>query len=279
MCCIAIDIGNSYTKFAFFFHNQIFDTFRIKSSYHSPDARKKAILASSVLKWLEKVLFKIQKNTQTRIHHSQIIVCCSSVVPEENLFWKNFWKNIKIKNIHFISARQKKISHFFQKYRGKNTLGADRVSNVLSACHYYSPNTIVIDIGTAITFCIIKEGIYIGGYIFPGPGIALESLQEKTSLLPLVELHNMESRSSLPLQIGTNTKTSIQLGVSYGYQGAIEKMIECCKKQFHGSTDKNVTTILAGGNQALKLPLEKQIDVIDENLTVKGIFVYYSHYC
>ncbi|MCB0412650.1 MAG: type III pantothenate kinase, partial [Bdellovibrionales bacterium] len=56
------------------------------------------------------------------------------------------------------------------KYRNPVEVGADRIANSIAATYLYpNKNIIVIDFGTATTFCAINaEKEYLGGVIIPG---------------------------------------------------------------------------------------------------------------
>lgn len=73
---------------------------------------------------------------------------------------------------------------------------------------------IILDFGTATTFCVVNEkGEYLGGAIAPGVGISLNALIEKTAQLPKVEMIVPDR------VIGRNTINAIQSGLLYGYCG------------------------------------------------------------
>ena len=68
-------------------------------------------------------------------------------------------------------------------------IGSDRIVNAVAAHHKYKNPLIVIDFGTATTFCAITEdGDYLGGTIAPGIKISAKALFEQTAKLPHVDL-------------------------------------------------------------------------------------------
>ncbi len=73
---------------------------------------------------------------------------------------------------------------------------------------------IVVDFGTATTFCAVSEdgGEYVGGVICPGIMISSEALFAHAARLPRVELVRP------PAVIGRNTVRSMQAGLVYGGQ-------------------------------------------------------------
>ena len=68
-------------------------------------------------------------------------------------------------------------------------VGADRLVNAVAAVKKYPTPLIIVDFGTATTFCAInKDKEYLGGVILPGVKISLNALVEKTAKLPRIEI-------------------------------------------------------------------------------------------
>jgi len=104
-------------------------------------------------------------------------------------------------------------------------LGADRIADCAGALTLFSPPLIVIDSGTATTFDLLNaRGEYCGGCIFPGIGIAIESLAENTAKLKKITFEVPRS------PVGTNTAASIRAGVYFGYIGTLQHLISCYRK-------------------------------------------------
>lgn len=146
-------------------------------------------------------------------------------------------------------------------------VGADRIVNAVAVCDIYQVPAIIIDYGTATTFCAInKDKIYIGGAIAPGIELSSNALFEKTAKLPEVELIEPER------SIGRNTIQSIQSGVFLGHIGLTKEMIGNFKKELKGKA----MVIATGGLAELignKCPM---IDKIDSLLTLKGLKIIYK---
>lgn len=156
------------------------------------------------------------------------------------------------------------------KYENPRELGADRIVNAVAAYEKYGGPLIIVDFGTAITFCAIsKEGDYLGGVIAPGIKISSEALFLQTAKLPKVELVKPKN------VIGKNTVNSIQSGLVNGYIGLvdyiIEKMIEEMKDE---GEVKNV--IGTGGFATLIGSESKYINKIDKMLTLEGLRIIYE---
>ena len=148
------------------------------------------------------------------------------------------------------------------RYDNPKEVGSDRIVNAVGAYEKYGGPLIIVDFGTANTFCCVsKEGEYLGGAITPGIRISTEALFMGTAKLPKVELIKPEKI------IGKNTVTSIQSGVVYGYIGMvdfiIEKMIE--EIRVEGMED-NVKVVATGGFSQLISSESKYIKIIDKLL-------------
>ena len=69
-------------------------------------------------------------------------------------------------------------------------VGADRIVNAIAAYNLHGGPAIVVDFGTATTFCLISEnGDYEGGVIAPGINVSMDALFNYADKLPKVELN------------------------------------------------------------------------------------------
>ena len=130
------------------------------------------------------------------------------------------------------------------------------------------PNVIVVDFGTATTFCAITNNAeYLGGNIAPGIKISSEALFQRASKLPRVEL----------VKPGTvtckNTVSAMQAGIIYGYVGLVEKIIDMMKKELN---QENVKVIATGGLSTLIASETKSIDHVDRFLTLDGLRILHE---
>lgn len=153
------------------------------------------------------------------------------------------------------------------KYENPREVGADRIVNAVAASHEYGNSLIIVDFGTATTYCYVNEhGQYMGGAIAPGIGISTEALYTKASKLPRIEL-------SFPNEIiGKNTVTAMQSGILYGYVGQVEGIVSRMKE----TVTANPKVIATGGLAPLIAKHSKVIDEIDPFLTLKGLYLLYK---
>jgi type III pantothenate kinase len=98
------------------------------------------------------------------------------------------------------------------RYRNPLEVGPDRIANAIGATHLYpGQNLLVVDLGTATTFDVVRQGReYLGGIIVAGLKMAMEALEQNTARLPTVEIVP-------PAEIvGRSTVESIQAGLYFG---------------------------------------------------------------
>ena len=136
-------------------------------------------------------------------------------------------------------------------YTNPKEVGADRIVNAVAAYHEFGGPVIIIDFGTATTFCIVSsKGEYLGGVIAPGVTISAEALFERASKLPAVELIKPKTI------IGKDTVSSMQSGIIYGHAGMVDAIVERIKAEMKW---KNPMVIATGGLVELIAPETKTI--------------------
>lgn len=147
-------------------------------------------------------------------------------------------------------------------------LGADRIVNAYAARKIYGTPVVIVDFGTATTFCAVnRAGEYLGGAICPGIKISLDALFTKTSKLPQVEIRETDR------VIGKNTVESMQSGVFYGYVGQVKYLTEKMRAEM-GEPDAKV--IATGGLASM---IAKATDVfydVNMDLTLEGLRLIYN---
>lgn len=154
------------------------------------------------------------------------------------------------------------------KYDNPREVGADRIVNGIAAFEKYGGPIIVVDFGTATTFCAISDKCeYLGGAIAPGLRVSADALFEKASKLPRIELIK-------PFQaICKNTVSSMQAGMIYGYAGLVDSVVSKMKEEMGSQSIKAIAT---GGMAALISSETKTIDQVDSLLTLDGLRIIYQ---
>lgn len=157
------------------------------------------------------------------------------------------------------------------KYDNPKEVGADRIVNAVSAYGKYKKALIIIDFGTATTFCAIKEnGDYLGGTIMPGITISSEALFERAAKLPRIELIKPES------VICKNTISSMQAGIIYGYIGSVDYIVEKMIDEMVELGEDRPLVVATGGLATLISSESKYIDEVVPNLTLEGLRLIYN---
>jgi type III pantothenate kinase len=151
-------------------------------------------------------------------------------------------------------------------------VGGDRITNAYATHILYGGPAIAIAFGTATVFdCVSQDGVYLGGAIAPGMVGALESLTARAAQLSKVELIRP------PSAIGRNSMHAIQSGMVFGFAGLAERMIERLKKEMAaGSGGETIKVIATGGLAEVIAPETDIIDVVDQQLTLKGLRLIYD---
>ena len=158
-------------------------------------------------------------------------------------------------------------------YDDPTQVGADRIVNAVAALDKYGGPLVVIDFGTATTFCACtKDWRYVGGAIAPGIKISSDALFEKTAKLPRVELAEPSS------VICKNTIESMQAGLVYGHRGMVEYIALRMKEELAAidGTGEPVRVIATGGMASLVEMGTDCIDTVDKMLTLEGLIHIYE---
>jgi type III pantothenate kinase len=152
-------------------------------------------------------------------------------------------------------------------YETPQTLGVDRLANVLAAANFSSGNALVIDIGTCVKYDFVDATkTYHGGAISPGIGLRYQSMHTFTGKLPLIE-----DRLNAPI-IGQNTFDAMRSGVMNGLNREIEGFIHEYQRNY-----PELTIFITGGDsQCFELEVKNGI-FADENLTLKGLLIALIH--
>lgn len=150
------------------------------------------------------------------------------------------------------------------KVVNKIEIGADLVANAVAAFDFFKQKCIVVDFGTALTFTsILDSGQLAGVAIAPGLRTAVKSLLQHTAQLPQVPLE--VPRSAL----GKNTIEAIQAGVTIGYTGMVQYLVEQIKKELGADTK----VIATGGLSDVLKDLDGVFDQKNRQLTLEGLIL------
>ena len=216
---------------------------------------KKIIFSSkNVNNTILNFLFKKNKLDISKIE--KILFC--SVVPDTFKIIKNFLsKKTKIRCFEVKNLKLKSLIKIKVDFK---QVGSDRITNSISLADKKN-NYIILDFGTATTFDVLIKNTYFGGIIAPGIELSLNTLSDKATLIPKIELKKINK------VIGSNTISAVRSGFFWGYAGLIDNMIKLIKKE----TGKSFKVIITGGFSDLFKSSIKTKVVQNKNITIKGL--------
>ena len=247
---IVFDVGNTDTVVGFLKGGIVINKLRIRSLKNE----------NSIYFEYRILNFMLENNIDK---HGLSVAVISSVVPILTPFFVNFCEK-------FLNTKPLVVSPANSKLLKINIdmpeeLGSDLYVNALAAFDLVKSDCLVVDFGTALTFTVVSGvGQIEGVTILPGIKTAIKSLFSQTSLLPEVKL---EKPSSV---IGKNTMHAIQSGIIYGYESMVLGIVQKIKDE----VGKTITVIGTGGLSAVLTDISGQFDVIDVDLTIKGLCLY-----
>ncbi|MBN1354521.1 MAG: type III pantothenate kinase [Candidatus Omnitrophica bacterium] len=208
---------------------------------------------------LGRSLYKGKIIRHSRDLHTIIVV---SVVPEALKNLKRYLKK-RFKESRIITVGEDVKIPLRCRYN-KSEIGQDRLITAFAAKSLYGLPVLIIDFGTAVTFDAVSEkGVYAGGLILPGIKMSLDSLSERTAMLPRAYLRNTNSF------IGRNTRTSIRNGIIYGYSSICEGLIKLFKKKF----DRKISVVATGGDAYLISRYSASVRNVEPDLSLKGLYL------
>lgn len=145
-------------------------------------------------------------------------------------------------------------------------LGSDLVVDSVAGIAEYPVPLLIFDMGTANTVCVIdRNKNYIGGMIYPGIGVSLDSLTAHASQLGGISLEAPEHI------VGKNTAECLKSGVLYSSAAAIDGIVDRLEEEL-GS---DVTVVATGGLAKKIVPYCRRKIILDDNLLLKGLAIIY----
>ena len=235
------DIGNTETKiFLISINNKIIKKliFSTKDINHSK-LDKLFINFKIDYKKLKKILF------------------CSVVPKSFNIIKKYLSKKTKLKCYEVKDLNLKSLIKIKANYK---QVGSDRLTNSISLMNNKN-NFIVLDFGTATTFDVLIKNIYFGGIIAPGVRLSLNTLSDKATLIPKIDLKKIKN------VIGSDTISAVRSGFFWGYAGLIDNIINLIKKE----TRKSFKVIITGGfSNLFKNSIKTKVNH-NKDITINGL--------
>lgn len=188
----------------------------------------------------------------------------SSVVPQITTVAKLAVEKILKKDVLVVGAGIKTGLNI--RIDNPAQLGSDLVVDSVAALAEYPAPLLIFDLGTANTVCVIdKDKNYVGGMIYPGIGVSLDSLTAHASQLGGI---SVEAPQHI---IGKNTTECMKSGIIYSSAAAIDGIID----RLSGELEGDVTVVATGGLAERIIPFCRKEIILDDNLLLKGLAVIY----
>ena len=185
------------------------------------------------------------------------ILFCSVVPKSFNLIKKFLSKKTKIKCYEVKNLNLKSLIKIKVNY---NQVGSDRITNAISLINNKN-NFIILDFGTATTFDVLIKDTYYGGIISPGVRLSLNTLSDKATLIPKINLKMIKN------VIGKDTVSAVRSGFFWGYAGLIDNIVKLIKKE----TRKSFKVIITGGfSNLFKKSINTKVSH-NKNITINGL--------
>jgi type III pantothenate kinase len=235
------DIGNSETKvFLVDSRNKIIKNINFSTKkINNKVLKSKFKFLVNDFKTIEKILF------------------CSVVPKSFHLIKKFLSKKIKKKCYEVKDLKLKSLINIRVNYK---QVGSDRLTNSISLLNN-KDNFIILDFGTATTFDVVIKKNYKGGIIAPGIKISLNTLSDKASLIPKINLKKIKK------VIGNDTNSAVRSGFFWGYAGLIDNIVNLIKKE----TRKSFKVVITGGFSYLFKGSIKTKVKQNKDITIKGL--------
>ena len=186
------------------------------------------------------------------------ILFCSVVPSTFKKFKKLFKRKTKIKCYELKDLNIKSILKIDVNFK---QVGSDRLANAISLANK-KKNFIILYFGTATTFDVLIGNNYKGGIISPGIKLSLNTLSDKASLIPKIDLKKMSK------VIGKDTTSAVRSGFFWGYAGLIDNVINLIKKE---TKKKSFNIVFTGGFSDLFKNSVKTKAKYDIDITIKGL--------
>lgn len=246
---LTLDVGNSQIFGGVFDKETLLFRFR-KTSKSGTSSDEIGIFLRQVLR----------ENGVEHTRIKQIAIC--SVVPDVVYSLRNACKKYFEISPFVLQAGVK--TGLKINYHNPLEVGSDRIANAIAVSVLYpKKDIIIIDLGTATTFCAVRKNKdYLGGVIVSGLRISMESLESKTAKLPSVEIVSCKEA------LGRSTVESLQSGLYFGHLGTIREITQRLTTECFGGEKP---LVIGTGGFAGLFEKEKIFDAISPDLVLRGL--------
>ncbi len=248
---LAVDIGNTQIKLGAFEGEELVARWHFATDWDKL-ADEYAVLITNLL--------RLDGVDRARVDGA---VYASVVPPLAPVFGEMFEKHFGVKALRVGMGVKTGMRIQYEP----RELGPDRIAVALGALRLHKPPIIVVSLGTGTVFeAISRDGVYMGGAIAPGIGVATDALAGRAAMLSSVEL------SPPKKAIGTNTMAALQSGILFGYAELVEGMV----RRFKAEVGDDAWVVGTGGWAPMMSQLTHCIDQVDENVALYGLRQLYE---
>ncbi|MCB9497705.1 MAG: type III pantothenate kinase [Fibrobacteria bacterium] len=184
----------------------------------------------------------------------------ATVVPSLDRTWRKALERVFPNGM--VASLDHRNCGFPIDYGNPAQIGPDRLANALGVEKLGLQNAIVIDLGTATTFDVVRGGHYLGGSIAPGIETGMLALTGRTARIPQVAIEIPE------LATGRSTESALHSGLLLGHVGMIEYLVERIRRE---ERIPDARVIATGGWSQMLGSLTSVIDEFHNDLTLEGL--------
>jgi type III pantothenate kinase len=244
---LAVDIGNTHTVLGLFRDGTLRRKWRLTTR---PSA------TSDEIEMRVRQLMEVGQFPVSELHGAAI----ATVVPALDRSWhKGLERVVASGDVRSLTWRNCGIP---LDYTNPVQIGPDRLANALGVERRGIPDAIVIDLGTATTFDVVRGGRYLGGAIAPGIETGMLALVGRTARLPQVAIE-VPSKAT-----GRSTEEALHSGLLLGHIGMMEHLVARIRLE-EGMPQAKV--IATGGWSVVLRGLTRIVDAYWPDLTLEGL--------
>ena len=249
---LAIDIGNSHIVLGLFEKKELMASWRITT------------LLDKTVDEYAMLILDLFRSGGNMAHKVRAIICSNVVPPLTPVFMEIGKKYFGIDPLLVNNEMEIGLNIC---YDNPQEVGADRIVNAAAGYDIYGGPLIIVDFGTATTFCAVSgKGEYLGGVISPGIIISAEALFNRTAKLPKIELIRPKTI------IGKDTVSSMQSGILIGFACLVDGLIDRIKGEMGGDP----FVVATGGLAPIVAPESRMIREVRPYLTLEGLRIIYE---
>lgn len=254
---LAVDIGNTDIVCGVFAGDKLKAKARLATDYHKTTDEYGALLSS---------ILALRAGAEDPASSERITgIAVSSVVPALTSTFRDLSRTYF--GVEPLIVGPGIRTEMPINYDDPRTVGADRIVNAVAASHLYPAPLIIIDFGTAVTFCAVtRKREYCGGAIFPGLRTSYAALAQRAALLSMIDFRKPAGT------IGRTTEESLLSGAINGYAAVVEGMVA----RFRTELGEDATVVGTGGMIELIADATDVIQHVDPDLTLKGLKILHN---